>query len=165
MKGKRNCPSPGCGKDVICLNECHFDVALNYHNAPLVDQLEIAAPEGIDVYFDNVGGEALAAALSALRTHGRIVACGGISGYNNETPQPGPSNLFNVTTKRLTMKGLIVGDSLDRQVEFEQEVGAYFQAGKLKNKETVVEGIEQAVSAFIGLFQGKNIGKMVVKLG
>jgi hypothetical protein len=146
-------------------NECHFDTAFNYHNAPIGEQLAIAAPDGMDVYFDNVGGEALEAALSALRVHGRIIACGGISGYNNEKPQPGPTNLFNMTTKRLTMKGLIVGDSLDRQVEFEQEVGAYFQAGKLKNKETVVEGIEQAVAAFIGLFQGKNIGKMVVKLG
>ncbi len=72
--------------------------------------------------------------------------------------------LVNVTTKRLTMKGLIVGDSLDRQTEFEREVGGYFRAGKVKNKETLVEGIEQAVGAFIGLLQGKNIGKMVVKL-
>ena len=78
--------------------------------------------------------------------------------------RPGPSNLFNMITKRLTMKGFIVRDSLDRQCEFEKEAGGYFRAGKLKNKETVVAGIEQAVGAFIGLFAGKNIGKMVVKL-
>ena len=123
-----------------------------------------AAPDGIDVYFDNVGGESLEAALSALRVHGRIIACGGISSYNDEKPKPGPANLFNMTTKRLTMKGLIVGDWLDRQNEFEKEVGGYLRAGKLKIKETVVEGIDHAVDAFLGLFAGTNIGKMVVKL-
>jgi NADPH-dependent curcumin reductase CurA len=112
----------------------------------------------------NVGGEMLEAALSALRMNGRIIACGGISGYNAAMPQPGPSNLFNITTKRLTMKGLIVSDWLDRQAEFEREVGGYFRAGKLINKETMVVGIDNAVSAFLGLFDGKNIGKMVVKL-
>ena len=84
--------------------------------------------------------------------------------YNEAKPQPGPANLFSITTKRLTMKGMIVGDWLHRQAEFEKEVGGYFRAGKLKNKETVVTGIENAVDAFIGLFAGKNIGKMVVKL-
>jgi NADPH-dependent curcumin reductase CurA len=116
------------------------------------------------VYFDNVGGDTLGAALSALRVHGRIIACGGISGYNEVEPRPGPPNPFNVTTKRLTMKGLIAGDWLDRQAEFEKEVGAYFKAGRLKNRETVAKGIDRAVDAFIGLFQGRNIGKMVVQL-
>ena len=145
--------------------ECGFDIAFDYKTGPVVEQLKVEAPDGIDVYFDNVGGEALEAALSALRVHGRIIACGGISGYNEEKPQPGPSNLFNITTKRLTMKGLIVRDWLDRQGEFEKEVGGYLQSGKLKNKETIVEGLDQAEGAFIGLFAGKNIGKMVVKLG
>jgi NADPH-dependent curcumin reductase CurA len=113
---------------------------------------------------DNVGGDTLEAALSALRVHGRIIACGSISGYNDEKPRPGPSNLFNMIIKRLTMKGFIVRDWLDRQDEFEKEVGGYFRAGKLKNKETVVKGIDKAVGAFIGLFQGQNVGKMVVKL-
>ncbi|MEG4521080.1 NADP-dependent oxidoreductase [Microcoleus sp. AT9b-C5] len=144
--------------------ECGFDSAFDYKAGPVLEQLNQAAPDGIDVYFDNVGGETLEAALSALRVHGRIIACGSISGYNDEKPQPGPSNLFNMIGKRLTMKGLIVSDWLDRQSEFEQEVGGYFQAGKLKNKETVVVGIERAVDAFIGLFEGKNVGKMVVKL-
>ncbi|HLO49792.1 MAG TPA: NADP-dependent oxidoreductase [Kamptonema sp.] len=144
--------------------ECGFDVAFNYKAGPILEQLNQAAPDGIDVYFDNVGGETLEAALSALRVHGRIVACGSISGYNDEKPEPGPSNLFNMIGKRLTMKGLIVSDWLDRQSEFEQEVGGYFQAGKLKNQETVVAGIDRAVDAFIGLFEGKNVGKMVVKL-
>lgn len=144
--------------------ECGFDIAFNYKAAPILEQLNQAVPDGIDVYFDNVGGETLEAALSALRIHGRIIACGGISGYNEESPQAGPSNLFNMITKRLTMKGLIVSDSLDLQDKFEEEVGSYFRDGKLKNKETVVVGIEQAVSAFIGLFSGKNTGKMVVKL-
>ncbi len=146
------------------LEECGFDAAFDYKVGPILEQLQRAAPEGIDVYFDNVGGETLEAALSTLRVHGRIIACGGISSYNDQKPQPGPANLFYMITKRLTMKGLIVTDSLDRQGEFEREIGSYFQAGKLKNEETVVQGIEQAVSAFIGLFEGKNTGKMVVEL-
>ena len=146
------------------LEDCGFDAAFNYTEAPVLDQLNRAAPDGIDVYFDNVGGECLEAALSALRLHGRIIACGGISGYNEENPIPGPSNLFTMTTKRLTMKGLIVSDWLDRQGEFELEVGGYYQAGQLKNLETVVVGLEQAPDAFIGLFSGNNLGKMVIKL-
>ncbi len=146
------------------LEECGFDAAFNYKTGPVLEQLNLVAPDGIDVYFDNVGGESLEAALSALRLHGRIIACGGISSYNNTKPQPGPANLFNMTTKRLTMKGLIVMDWLDRQNEFEKEVGGYFREGKLKHTETVVAGIDKAVDAFIGLFQGENRGKMVVKL-
>jgi NADPH-dependent curcumin reductase CurA len=146
------------------MDECGFDQAFNYKTAPVLEQLNNVAPGGIDVYFDNVGGESLEAALAALRVHGRIIACGGISGYNGTTPQPGPANLFHMTTKRLTMKGLLVGDWLASQTEFEKEVGGYFRAGRLKDKETVAEGIEQTPAAFIGLFGGKNIGKMVVKL-
>jgi NADPH-dependent curcumin reductase CurA len=146
------------------MDECGFDEAFNYKTAPVLEQLQKAAPDGIDVYFDNVGGESLEAALSILKVHGRIIACGGISNYNGTAPPVGPTNLFNMTTKRLTMKGLIVGDWLASKTEFEKEVGGYFRAGRLKDKETVVEGIEHAPAAFIGLFDGKNIGKMVVKL-
>jgi NADPH-dependent curcumin reductase CurA len=152
--------------------ECGFDLAFNYKTGSILEQLKLAAPDGIDVYFDNVGGEMLEAALSVLRVNGRIIACGGISGYNAEKPQPGPSNLFNITTKRLTMKGLIVSDWLGCRGEFEHVVGEYYRfgkaeatpTGKLINKETVVVGIDKAVSAFLGLFTGENIGKMVVKL-
>ena len=165
LRGCRVIGSAGSMNKVFFLrDECGFDVAFDYNVGPVVEQLNVEAPDGIDVYFDNVGGATLQAALSALRVHGRIIACGGISGYNNEKPQPGPSNLFNITTKRLTMKGLIVRDWLDRRAVFEREVGGYFGARKLINKETVVEGIDHAVGAFIGLFEGKNIGKMVVKL-
>ena len=162
LRGCQVIGSAGSAEKVKFLKECGFDRAFNYNSGPVLEQLNQAASDGIDVYFDNVGGETLEAALSALRVHGRIIACGAISGYNK--PQPGPNNLFNMIGKRLTMKGLLVRDWLDRQGEFEQEVGGYFQAGKLKNQETVVVGIDQAVSAFIGLFEGKNIGKMVVKL-
>jgi hypothetical protein len=146
------------------LEECGFDRAFNYKEGPIGDQLKAAAPDGIDLYFDNVAGEALEAALSALRLHGRIVACGGISMYNDQKPRRGPSNLFNIVIKRLTMKGLIVSDWLDRQAEFQDEVGGYLRAGTLKNKETVVHGLDQAVMAFMGLFDGSNVGKMVVQL-
>jgi NADPH-dependent curcumin reductase CurA len=165
LRGARVIGSAGSTEKVkFLLEECGFDMAFDYKIGPVFEQLQQASPDGIDVYFDNVGGETLEAALAALRVHGRIIACGGISGYNEENPRPGPANLFNVTTKRLTMKGLIVRDWLDRQAQFEKEVGGYFRAGKLKNKETVVAGIDQAVGAFIGLFTGNNVGKMVVKL-
>jgi len=165
LRGSKVIGSAGSMEKVKFLREeCGFDIAFDYKVGPVLEQLNVEVPAGIDVYFDNVGGEALEAALSALRVHGRIIACGGISGYNEEKPRPGPNNLFNITTKRLTMKGLIVRDWLDRQGEFEKELSGYLQSGKLKNKETVVEGLDRAVGAFIGLFEGKNIGKMVVKL-
>jgi len=144
--------------------ECGFDIAFDYKTGPVAEQLKVEAPDGIDVYFDNVGGETLEAALSAIRVHGRIIACGGISGYNEDKPHPGPSNLFNITTKRLTMRGMIVSDWLGLRGEFEKEVGGYLQSEKLKSKETVVEGLDQTEGAFIGLFTGNNIGKMIVKL-
>jgi NADPH-dependent curcumin reductase CurA len=165
LRGCKVIGSAGSMQKVKFLREeCGFDIAFDYKTGPVVDQLSVEAPDGIDVYFDNVGGESLEAALSALRVHGRIIACGGISGYNEEKPRPGPSNLFNITTKRLTMCGMIVSDALERRGEFEKEVGGYLQSGKLKNHETVVEGLDQAEGAFIGLFSGNNVGKMVVKL-
>ena len=159
------------------MKDCGFDVAFDYKHEPLIPKISLAiaspwriaerlhldALNGIDVYFDNVGGEMLQAALSALHVNGRIIVCGG-SGYNMAMPQPEPSNLFDITTKRLTMKGLIASDWLGHRAKFEREVGGYFRAGKLKNQQTVVVGIDKAVSAFLGLFTGENIGKMVVKL-
>ncbi len=138
--------------------ECGFDIAFDYKTAPVLAQLNLEAPDGVDVYFDNVGGETLEAALSVLRVHGRIIACGGISGYNAEKPKPGPNNLFNMITKRLTMKGLLVRDWLAHQSEFEREVGEYFRAGKLKNKETVVQGIERLATGRVWSWRGLPLG-------
>jgi NADPH-dependent curcumin reductase CurA len=145
--------------------ECGFDAAFNYKTASNLEQLQKAAPGGIDVYFDNVGGEALEAALAMLRPRGRIAACGAISLYNLDKPQPGPSNLFLVVVKRLTIRGFLVFDWIEHEAEFQREVGELLSSGKLKYKETVAEGIEHSVEAFLGLFSGSNIGKMIVKLG
>lgn len=165
LRGCRVIGSAGTPEKVsFLLDECGFDAAFNYKSAPVRQQLKEAAPEGIDVYFDNVGGETLDAALEALRVHGRILACGSISIYNDDRRPAGPSNIFFVTTKRLTMKGMIVRDWMDQLPLFEEEVGGLVRAGKLKTWETVVQGIDSAVNAFIGLFDGRNIGKMVVKL-
>ena len=111
------------------------------------------------------GNRRCESALALLKVRGRIAACGAISLYNSEKPQPGPSNIFLVVVKRLTMRGFIVSDWLDKLGDFQREAGELFAADKLKHKETVVEGIENAVDAFLGLFRGANIGKMVVKLG
>jgi NADPH-dependent curcumin reductase CurA len=157
--------SAGSIEKVIFLrDECGFDIAFNYRVGPVVEQLNLEAPEGIDVYFDNVGGKTLEAALSALRVHGRIIACGSISSYNDKEPKPGPTNLFNMITKRLIMRGMIVSDWMNLRYEFESEVGGLLRSGKLRNIETVANGIGEAVSSFIGLFHGRNLGKMVVKL-
>ena len=165
LRGCRVIGSAGSDEKVRFLKEeCGFDSAFNYRLGPTVKQLKREAPDGIDIYFDNVGGETLEAALAALRLHGRIIACGSISVYNEEVPRPGPPNLFTFITKRLTMKGFIVSDWLGLQAEFEAEAGGYHKAGKVKHKETVVKGIDHAVEAFLGLFHGQNVGKMVVEL-
>jgi NADPH-dependent curcumin reductase CurA len=158
--------SAGSAEKVRMLTEeLGFDAAFNYKDAPVRAQLKAAAPEGIDVYFDNVGGDHLEAALNSMRTNGRIAACGSISRYNDEKPAPGPSNLFTVVTKRLTIRGFIVSDWMQKEgAAFSADVGPLVHFGKLKAKETVVEGLEHAPLAFIDLLRGGNVGKMIVKI-
>lgn len=146
------------------LHDLGFDAAFNYKDGPVYPQLKQAAPDGIDVYFDNVGGEHLEAALSAMNTYGRIIACGGISGYNEEKQPPGPRNMMAFVSKRLTLKGFIVRDWGKSMPEFQKEVVPLWSSGKLKIRETVVEGLENAPQAFLDMLHGANIGKMVVKL-
>ncbi len=157
--------SAGSAEKVRLLTaELGFDAAFSYKQGNLAAELRAAAPAGIDMYFDNVGGDHLEAALSAMRARGRIVACGAISRYNDESPAPGPRNLFLVITKRLTMRGFIVSDWLDQMPAFVKEVSGHLADGRLRVKETVVEGLERAPQAFIDLLRGENIGKMIVKL-
>ncbi len=124
-----------------------------------------ALADGIDVYFDNVGGEQLQSALFALRPFGRVVACGAISRYNDAGPQPGPRNLGLIVTKRLRVEGFIILDHMSRFREFLQEVGPLVRDGKLQYRETIVDGIDQLPHAFSGLFHGDNVGKMLVRVG
>jgi NADPH-dependent curcumin reductase CurA len=146
-------------------DELGFDAAFDYHDGPVRELLRDAAPDGIDVYFDNVGGEHLEAALSTFNTHGRAALCGSISTYNDVEPTPGPRNMFQIVGKRLTLRGYIILDHYDRHAAFAQEVGAWLRDGRVKFRETVVDGgIEAAPQAFIDLLRGANTGKMVVRL-
>ncbi|HYW49881.1 MAG TPA: NADP-dependent oxidoreductase [Gemmatimonadaceae bacterium] len=142
--------------------ELGFDAAFNYRDGDVYRQLMSAAPQGIDVYFDNVGGDHLEAAISALRPFGRVVACGSISGYNE--PTPGPRNMAMIIGKRLTIRGFIVSDHEPRRAEFQEEVSALLARGALQARETAMHGIENAPAAFLGLFSGSNTGKMIVTL-
>ncbi|HEX6498296.1 MAG TPA: NADP-dependent oxidoreductase [Micromonosporaceae bacterium] len=141
-----------------------FDAAFDYHDGPVRDQLKQVAPDGIDVYFDNVGGDHLEAAISALRPHGRVALCGAISQYNADAPVPGPANLALAIGKRLTLRGFIVGDHSDRMPEFVAEMGRWLADGAVTVDETVVTGLENAPEAFLGMMRGENIGKMVVQI-
>src|ERR687893_167740 len=123
-----------------------------------------AAPDGIDLFFDNVGGDHLEAAVGALRVHGRAALCGSISGYNAVEPPPGPRNMSLMVGKRLTLRGFLVSDHADLRPEFTETVTGWLRSGDLVVRETVREGIEQAVPAFLDLLRGGNVGKMVVRL-
>ncbi len=155
--------SAGSAEKVRMLKEeLGFDAAFNYRDGTLSKQLAIAVPQGIDVYFDNVGGEHLEAAIFALRPFGRIIACGSISGYND--PTPGPRNMAMFISKRLTMTGFIVFDLESQRDTFESEISALIASGALKTKETILHGLDNAPAAFLDLFRGGNTGKMVVSL-
>ncbi|WP_143435257.1 NADP-dependent oxidoreductase [Henriciella aquimarina] len=130
----------------------------------LLGALTAAAPKGIDVYFDNVGGDHLQAAIECARPMGRFALCGMISQYNVTEPQPGPYNIIQLVGKQLTLRGFIVGSHVDLQPQFLQDMAGWIKAGKMKFEETVMEGIEHAPEAFLGLFEGRNKGKMLVKL-
>ncbi|MFC8781263.1 NADP-dependent oxidoreductase [Streptomyces nigra] len=148
----------------LLVEEYGFDAAFNYKNGPVAEQLKQAAPDGIDVYFDNVGGEHLEAAIGRLNRGGRIAVCGMISVYNDTEPAPGPRNLARLIQTRGRIEGFLVGDHYDLQPQFVQEVGPWVASGELKYRETAVEGIENNLEAFFGVLRGDNIGKMIVKL-
>ena len=141
-----------------------FDAAIDYRAGDLYGQLKAAAPDGIDVYFDNVGGDHLEAAIAALRKNGRVAMCGSISGYNDAEPQPGPRNLSLVVGKRLTLRGFIVIDHLGEFPRFAAEMAPWLASGEIVAAQTVVEGLENTPEAFLSLFRGGNTGKMLVKL-
>jgi hypothetical protein len=146
------------------VDDLGFDAAFNYKDAPVAEQLRAAAPEGIDVYFDNVGGEHLEAAIDSINLHGRMAICGMISQYNATEATAAPRNLFQIIAKRFTMGGLLVADHFDLQPRFVADVAPLVGGGKLKYEETVVEGIRNAPQAFLDLLAGANTGKMIVRV-
>ncbi|MER5645838.1 NADP-dependent oxidoreductase [Streptosporangium sp. NPDC002524] len=141
-----------------------FDAAFDYRDGEIHEQLARAAPGGIDVYFDNVGGEHLEAAIDELRTYGRVAMCGSISSYNATEPVQGPRNIGLAVGRRLTLRGFIVSDHPDRLPDMIAEVGAWLREGKITFTETVVDGLENAPRAFIDMLRGANTGKMLVRL-
>ncbi|KAG0006701.1 hypothetical protein BGZ65_004946 [Modicella reniformis] len=144
------------------LKEVGFDKAFNYKKRSVHDALKELAPNGIDIYFENVGGETLEAALDNMNIFGRIIACGMISQYNTTTPY-GVKNLMNVVSKRLTMRGFIVSDFYEQYFgDFFREVRDLLLEKKIVYKVDEVKGVEAAPNAFVGLLQGKNFGKQVV---
>ena len=157
------------GSDAKCdwlVKEARVDKAINYKTCgDLTAAVHAALPQGIDVYFENVGGAHLDAALANMRVYGRIAVCGMISQYNATELPPGPSNFFAVLPQRLTIKGFMVTDYANLTPDFLRDMGAWAKAGKLKWRETIIDGIENAPRAFIGLFTGDNFGKMLVRVG
>ncbi|MEV6316189.1 NADP-dependent oxidoreductase [Streptomyces sp. NPDC051776] len=149
----------------LLVEEYGFDAAFNYKNGPVEEQLKGAAADGIDVYFDNVGGDHLEAAIATLNVHGRAAICGMIAQYNTTEPTPAPRNLALVIGKRLRLQGMLVRDHAALQPEFVREVSGWIRSGELKYRETVVAGIDHAVDAFLGMLRGENVGKMIVSFG
>jgi NADPH-dependent curcumin reductase CurA len=165
LRGNTVIGSAGSPEKVAHLvDDLGFDKAFNYKEGPVAQQLAEAAPDGIDVYFDNVGGEHLEAAIGALNRYGRVAMCGAISVYNATEPPPGPRNIALCIGKRATLRGFIVSDHFDRLGDLHAEIGPAVRDGRIEFRETIVEGLEHAPQAFIDLLRGANVGKMLVKL-
>lgn len=164
----KGCHAVGiAGSDAKCdfvVKALHFDACINYKTQDLAEALGRACPNGIDVYFDNVAGPVLAAVLRHINLGARIPLVGLISQYNATQPPPGP-NLMPLLIKRALIQGFLVRDHENRRPEFLRNVSGWIKEGKLKYREDVVEGLENAPRAFLGLFQGKNFGKLIVRVG
>ncbi|MFF2808698.1 NADP-dependent oxidoreductase [Streptomyces sp. NPDC058000] len=157
--------SAGSADKVAYLTEeLGFTAAFNYKDGDVRASLARAAPGGIEVYFDNVGGDHLEAAIDALAVDGRAALCGAISGYQLSEPPPGPRNMIELVKKRLTLRGFEVGDHMGRHPHFARLMGAWLADGRITYRETVQEGIAGAVDAFRGLLDGRNTGKAVVRV-
>ncbi|MFQ3638903.1 MAG: NADP-dependent oxidoreductase, partial [Chloracidobacterium sp.] len=144
--------------------ELGFDAAIVYKHENVAAALASHGPQGIDVYFDNVGGDILDAALARMNNFGRVVACGAISQYTADRPPVGPSNFLLVVSKRLRIEGFIVLDYLPRAQEAIPQLLGWIASGQLKYRLDVVDGLEQAPQAVRKLFDGSNLGKLVVKV-
>lgn len=140
-----------------------YDAALNYKDAPVREQLPALVPDGVDVFFDNVGGDHLTAALDVMNDGGRVALCGAIAGYNTTDRLPGPDNMANLITRGLRLEGFTLGGYLHHGAEFRELMTGWFADGKIAYDETVVDGIENAPQAFLDMMRGANTGKMVVR--
>jgi NADPH-dependent curcumin reductase CurA len=155
----------GAEKCRYIVEELGFDAAIDYKGPPVAGFLRRYCPKGIDVYFDNVGGAILEAALAHLARGARIVICGAISQYNNTGPSPGPRNYLSLLTSRAMMKGTLVLDYADRYPQAVAEMAGWMAAGKLKSREDIVEGLATFPETLLKLFNGSNTGKLMLKVG
>jgi hypothetical protein len=143
-----------------------FDATVNHRSETLRQDLAVACPNGIDVYFDNVGGRVLEAVLPLMRTHGRIVCCGAVSQYDSATPAPGPAGVpGQLIVKRLRMEGFLVSDFIGEWAKAQEQLAAWIVSGELGVLEDVVEGLDSAPRALIGILAGDNVGKRMVRVG
>ncbi|WP_354700949.1 Putative NADP-dependent oxidoreductase YfmJ [Paraconexibacter sp. AEG42_29] len=166
LRGHTVIGSAGSAAKVAHLtDDLGLDAAFNYKDGPVAEQLRAAAPDGIDLYFDNVGGDHLEAAIDVLNVGGRVAMCGAIAQYNATEPVAGPSNMMTVVGKRLTLRGFIVTDHGSRLADLVTHIAPALSEGRITARETVVDGLERAPQAFIDLLRGANTGKMLVRLG
>ncbi|KAA9085298.1 NADP-dependent oxidoreductase [Microbacterium radiodurans] len=158
--------SAGSAEKVALLTEKYgYDAALNYKDGPVREHLAELVPDGVDVFFDNVGGDHLEAALDVMNDGGRLALCGAIAGYNTTEKAPGPDNLANMITRGLTATGFTLSAYLHLSPEFGEKMTAWFAEGRIAYDETIVDGIENTVDAFLGMMRGANTGKMLVRIG
>jgi NADPH-dependent curcumin reductase CurA len=164
IKGCSVVASAGSDEKLAWLKSLGVDGLVNYKKGDLLNQVRAAAPKGIDIYFDNVGGEHLEVAMEIARPFARFVECGMIAQYNNEQPAPGPRNMAYIVGKRLKMQGYIVFDFAHMRDDFLRDMSAWVADGKVRWEETIRDGIASAPDAFLDLFRGANTGKMLVRL-
>ena len=165
LRGHRVIGSAGSDEKVrYLLDELGLDAAFNYRNGPVVDRLREAAPEGIDVYFDNVAGDHLEAALATLRRWGRVALCGAISEYESVGPSPGPSNLFQAVANDLTLRGFRGSSYQHRLPDVARELGGWLADGRLRYRETIINGLDRAPEALVRMLSGDTTGKTLVRI-
>ncbi|MGH0038344.1 MAG: NADP-dependent oxidoreductase [Myxococcota bacterium] len=154
----------GASKCSWLTDEAHFDAAIDYKSEDVGARLRELCPQGIDVFFDNVGGEILDQVLARIAKNARIVLCGGISGYNEKEPPPGPRNIMNLVVQRARMEGFIVLDYLSRFVEGLTDLGTWVAEGRISHREDIQEGLENAPRTLLRLFRGENTGKQMLRV-
>jgi NADPH-dependent curcumin reductase CurA len=157
-------PLGGMGLTAYLLDDLGLDVAFNYRDGSIVEQLREAAPDGIDVYFDNVAGDHLEAALATLRRWGRVAMCGALSEYQTTEPQPGPRNLFQAVSNDLTLRGFRGSSYLHRFPDVRREIGGWLADGRLVYRETIFDGLERAPEAIVEMLSGNTTGKTIVRI-